>query len=142
MGWAFGLVADEPAVRAAAPARLAEGRARFGEAARRFNAALLETRSDYRNPAVREAFARRVATGRFLPPDALWNRPPGDIRSWAGLPSSRARTDAPRARRHAGYALRLLDHPELPNTRHVRRTWTAAHGAGGGGERGPGREPA
>lgn len=29
------------------------------------------------------------------------------------------------AQLHAGYVLRLLDHPEVPNTRHVWRTWLA-----------------
>ncbi|WP_103533507.1 hypothetical protein [Streptomyces sp. SM11] len=32
----------------------------------------------------------------------------------------------PWARRHAGYVLWLLDRPEVPNTRHVWRTWLAA----------------
>lgn len=36
------------------------------------------------------------------------------------------RSDTPWARRHAGYVLWLLDHPEVPNTRHVWRTWLAA----------------
>ncbi|MCW8095191.1 hypothetical protein [Streptomyces tauricus] len=31
----------------------------------------------------------------------------------------------PTARLHAGYVLRLLDRPEIPNTRHVWRTWLA-----------------
>ncbi|MET7691006.1 hypothetical protein ABZT06_24010 [Streptomyces sp. NPDC005483] len=30
---------------------------------------------------------------------------------------------APWARLHAAYVLRLLDHPEIPNTRHVWKTW-------------------
>ncbi|MGW7088953.1 hypothetical protein ACWGH2_36380 [Streptomyces sp. NPDC054871] len=37
-----------------------------------------------------------------------------------------ARSDNPWARRHAGYVLWLLDRPEVPNTRHVWRTWLAA----------------
>ncbi|MEU8627854.1 hypothetical protein [Streptomyces sp. NPDC048669] len=37
-----------------------------------------------------------------------------------------SRSDNPWARRHAGYVLRLLDRPEVPNTRHVWRTWLAA----------------
>ncbi|GGX89410.1 hypothetical protein [Streptomyces fructofermentans] len=35
------------------------------------------------------------------------------------------RSDDPWARLHAGYVLWLLDRPELPNTRHVWRTWLA-----------------
>lgn len=34
----------------------------------------------------------------------------------------------PWARRQAGYVLWLLDHPELPNTPHVWRTWLSAAG--------------
>ncbi|MFJ3434031.1 hypothetical protein ACIPMU_10815 [Streptomyces cyaneofuscatus] len=37
-----------------------------------------------------------------------------------------ARSDNPWAQRHAGYILWLLDRPEVPNTRHVWRTWLAA----------------
>ncbi|MEV2256200.1 hypothetical protein AB0I94_37535 [Streptomyces sp. NPDC050147] len=37
-----------------------------------------------------------------------------------------ARSDNPWARRHAGYVLWLLDHPEVPNTRHVWRIWLAS----------------
>ncbi|MGV9311737.1 hypothetical protein ACWDR0_06030 [Streptomyces sp. NPDC003691] len=37
-----------------------------------------------------------------------------------------SRSDNPWAQRHAGYVLRLLDRPEVPNTRHVWRTWSAA----------------
>ncbi|MEU5598945.1 hypothetical protein [Streptomyces sp. NPDC020298] len=34
-------------------------------------------------------------------------------------------SEQPWARRHAGYVLWLLDHPETPNTRHVWTTWLA-----------------
>ncbi|MFI8326777.1 hypothetical protein [Streptomyces sp. NPDC085529] len=34
-----------------------------------------------------------------------------------------AASDNPWARLHAGYVLRLLERPEVPNTRHVWRTW-------------------
>ena len=37
-----------------------------------------------------------------------------------------ARSDNPWAQRHAGYVLWLLGRPEVPNTRHVRRTWLTA----------------
>ena len=47
-----------------------------------------------------------------------------------------AASDNPWARLHAGYVLWLLDHPEIPNTRHVWRTWVAEasgrhHGSSG-----------
>ncbi|MFI5686756.1 hypothetical protein [Streptomyces sp. NPDC051636] len=35
------------------------------------------------------------------------------------------RSERPWAQRHAGYVLRLLDHPEVPNTRHEWNTWLA-----------------
>ncbi|MFG2652466.1 hypothetical protein [Streptomyces sp. NPDC048436] len=39
---------------------------------------------------------------------------------------NRARhSHSPWAQLHAGYVLWLLDHPEIPNTRHVWRTWLA-----------------
>ncbi|GGT24244.1 hypothetical protein [Streptomyces chromofuscus] len=37
-------------------------------------------------------------------------------------------SDNPWAQLHARYVLRLLDHPEIPNTRHVWRTWLADPG--------------
>ncbi|WP_235618346.1 hypothetical protein [Streptomyces sp. CB02400] len=45
-----------------------------------------------------------------------------DLRSRLGRA---ARSDNPWAQRHAGYVLWLLDRPEVPNTRHVWRTWLA-----------------
>ncbi|MFC8882056.1 hypothetical protein [Streptomyces cinereoruber] len=38
-------------------------------------------------------------------------------------------SDSPWARYQAGYVLWLLDHPELPNTRHVWRAWVAGQAA-------------
>ncbi|WP_234320037.1 hypothetical protein [Streptomyces sp. SBT349] len=86
LGWAQGLIAEDPTERAAALTRLAEARRRVGEATERFNALMREMGSGYRDPAVREAFATRQAACGYVLPDALWNRPPGDIRSWPGLP--------------------------------------------------------
>ncbi|WP_395575631.1 hypothetical protein [Streptomyces sp. BK79] len=37
-----------------------------------------------------------------------------------------ARSDNTWAQRHAGYVLWMLDRPQVPNTRHVWRTWLAA----------------
>jgi hypothetical protein len=39
------------------------------------------------------------------------------------------RSENPWARLHAGYVLWLLDRPEVPNTRHVWRTWLATAAA-------------
>ena len=206
LGWTYGLIADDPTDRAAALTRLAEVRRRVAEATDRFNALLRATGSDYQDPAVWEAFAKRQTASRYVLPDALWNRPPGDIRSWPGLPyallflewearyprewtlhakkwgtkqalirnvavaehaapvrakltdlvelvvqrpyrckdrgyvrvaraidspdlrarlTTAAQTHNLWAQRHAGYVLWLLDHPELPNSLHVWRTWNA-----------------
>lgn len=50
-----------------------------------------------------------------------------DSQDLRGRLSTAAQTDNPWARRQAGYVLWLLDHPELPNTLHVWRTWTTRH---------------
>jgi hypothetical protein len=210
LGWAYGLIADDPADRAAALVCLADAQRSVGEALGRFNELLRSTlplggQAQYRDPALLRAIATHRAAGRYSLPDALWNRSPGDIRAWPGLPyallflewearyprewtlhakkwgtkqhlirdvavadhddpvrtkltglveivvqrpyrckdrgyvrvaravdsqdlrgslSTAAQSDNLWARRHAGYVLFLLDHPELPNTLHVWRTWS------------------
>ncbi|WP_256727358.1 hypothetical protein [Streptomyces acidiscabies] len=47
-----------------------------------------------------------------------------DSQDLRGRLSTAAQSDNRWARRHAGYVLWLLDHPELPNTLHVWRTWS------------------
>ncbi|MDV9189001.1 hypothetical protein R6L23_12380 [Streptomyces sp. SR27] len=48
-----------------------------------------------------------------------------------------AASDNPWARLHAGYVLWLLDRPEVPNTRHVWRTWVAEASGRQRGSSGP-----
>lgn len=85
LGWAYGLIADDPTVRDAALTSLAGARVRVGETLDRFNALLAAARSDYEVPGVREAFAEYQRAARYVLPDALWNRR-ADIESWPGLP--------------------------------------------------------
>ncbi|GGW74650.1 hypothetical protein GCM10010350_69340 [Streptomyces galilaeus] len=212
LGWAYGLIAEDPADRAAALVRLADAQRSVNQALGRFNelwrAMVPLGRQAYQDPAFLRAHEEYIAAGRYVLPNALWNRPPGDIRVWPGLPyallflewearyprdwtlhakkwgtkqllirnvavaghddpvrtkltdlveiavqrpyrckdreyvriaravdsqdlrgrlSTAAQTDNPWARRQAGYVLWLLDHPELPNTLHVWRTWTTRH---------------
>ncbi|GHA06830.1 hypothetical protein GCM10010329_31770 [Streptomyces spiroverticillatus] len=219
LGWAFGLIADDPAERAAALRRLDRARANVQDALARYNEVWRSTlpgggQEKWQDPAFRQAYGRYVEAGRHALPDALWNRPAGPVGSWQGLPyallflewearypqewtrhakawgtkqglirglavaghdetvrakltdlveivvrrayrckdreyvrvaravdsedlrgrlESAARSDDPWARRHAGYVLRLLDRPEVPNTVHVWRSWLAARPGTGTG---------
>ncbi|MFJ9552386.1 hypothetical protein ACIRPH_01130 [Nocardiopsis sp. NPDC101807] len=91
LGWAHGLTADDPAAREAALARLLRAQEGVGRSIARLNEALLRPpppgpAGRRRDPAfVRAATAHREAERHSLP-EALWNRPPGDVRTWAGLP--------------------------------------------------------
>ncbi|MEU5220501.1 hypothetical protein AB0G79_30465 [Streptomyces sp. NPDC020807] len=208
LGWTFGLVADDPSVRAAALARLRAARRDARTAQLRANELWhltlpLGHEEQYREPAFRQAREENEAARGRLLPDALWvadsergpllpyellfieweARFPAEwtehakawgtkeaiVRRMAALdhdPSTRARlvdivdlvvrrayrckdrayvgvaravdgpdlrgrldaaaaSDEPWARRHAGYVLRMLDRPELPNTRRVWRAWVA-----------------
>ncbi|MCF0089608.1 hypothetical protein OG983_18715 [Streptomyces jietaisiensis] len=58
----------------------------------------------------------------------------GELRHRLG---TAAVSDNPWARLHAGYVLWLLDRPEIPNTRHVWRTWVAEASRRQGGSSGP-----
>ncbi len=90
LGWAFGLTADDPAERAGALVRLAEARKNVGDAVARFNewlrTPLPEDRERYRRTEYPKAFAPLQEAQRHTLPDALWNRPAGDVRAWPGLP--------------------------------------------------------
>ncbi|MEV0222353.1 hypothetical protein [Streptomyces sp. NPDC050704] len=215
LGWAYGLIADDPGERAAALERLAAERKKVDSALGRFNEAWstanrLELEGDARCRDVLWSGAyeeyKRVK-GHVLP-DALWDGEQHDEGAvpWPGLPYAllflewearypeewtrhakawgtkqavirdlakaavggdpvvraklidlvevvvrrayrckdreyvrvaravdgdelrdrlgRARdSENPWARLHAGYVLWLLDRPEVPNTRHVWRTW-------------------
>ncbi|MFD5074759.1 hypothetical protein [Streptomyces sp. NPDC058371] len=213
LGWAYGLIADDPAERAAAHARLSAAQHRAAVARDRFNevwrlTAGLGAESPFEEPALLRAHEEYVDVRSHSLPDGLWDgRGTEDIVRWPGLPYAllflewearypqewtryakawgtkqrllrevagagrdeavraklvdltetvvrrayrckdreyvrvaravdgdelrerltRAhRSDNPWARLHAGYVLWLLDHPDVPNTRHVWRTWLAA----------------
>ncbi|WP_328744113.1 hypothetical protein OHT57_02185 [Streptomyces sp. NBC_00285] len=204
LGWAFGLIANDPAERAAALVRQADAQRNTQDARQRFNN-MWRRIYPLRPKAAHRNYLKAL---RYSLPDALWDRPAGhDIGTWPGLPYAlcflewearypqewtrhakswgtkenliqdmaaahhddtvrsklvelieivvqrpyrckdreyvrvaravdgedlRSRleraacSDNPWAQRHAGYVLWLLDRPEVPNTRHVWRTWLAA----------------
>ncbi|MFF8763856.1 hypothetical protein ACF07Q_05010 [Nocardiopsis dassonvillei] len=90
LGWAYGLTADDPAERAAALLRLAEARENVRAAVTRFNEWLRTPapggREGYRKAEYLKAYAPVQESQGYLLPDALWNRPRGDVRAWPGLP--------------------------------------------------------
>ncbi|MGW1727578.1 hypothetical protein ACWCQK_32265 [Streptomyces sp. NPDC002306] len=91
LGWAFGLIAHDPVERAAALLRLADVQGKVADARDRFNelwhATLPLGREErWRDPAFLRAHERYVEAGRYSLPNALWNRPSSDIRTWQGLP--------------------------------------------------------
>ncbi|MER5950347.1 hypothetical protein ABT127_30325 [Streptomyces sp. NPDC001904] len=204
LGWAFGLVASDPAERSAALVRLAEAERNTQAALDRYNAAWRLRYSLGRQAAYRN-YQKAL---RCSLPGGLWDRPAGpDMGAWPGLPYvllfleweakyprewtqcakswgtkqslvrdvalahndeavagklvdilevivqrpyrckdreyvrvaravdsvdlrsrlvTAACSDNAWAQRHAAYILWLLDRPEVPNTRHVWRTWLAA----------------
>ncbi|MFE9456979.1 hypothetical protein [Streptomyces californicus] len=204
LGWAYGLTADDPAVRAAALVRFADAERNTRNALDRYYRTCRRRYSPRRKAASRNY--KEIRT--YSLPGALWDRPTGpDIVAWPGLSyallylewearypqewtrhakewgtkqalirdvavahheetvrtklaelieivvqrpyrckdreyvrvaravdsdelrgrlATAARSDNPWARRHAGYVLWLLDHPEAPNTRHIWQTWLAA----------------
>lgn len=204
LGWAFGLIASDPAERTAALVHLADAERNTLDALDRYNRALRRRYSLGRQVA-RRNYQEAL---RYSLPSGLWDRPAAaDIGTWPGLPyallflewearypqewtrhakawgtkeslirdvavphhdetvrtklvelietvvqrphrckdrqyvrvaravdsadlrsrlETAARSDNPWAVRHAGYVLWLLDRPEVPNTRHVWRTWSAA----------------
>ncbi|PBC70185.1 hypothetical protein BX265_7581 [Streptomyces sp. TLI_235] len=212
MGWAFDLIADDPAERTAALAHQSRARQNSWDALDRFNefwhlTLPLGTEEQYREPAYKRAREEYYDIRRYCLPDGLWGRPHGtSLKEWPGLPyhllflewearyprewtehakawgtkaavircvavpdhdeavrakladlveivvqrayrckdreyvrvaraidgedlrrrlGEAARSGNPWARLHAGYVLWLLDRPEMPNTRHVWRTWLA-----------------
>lgn len=92
LGWAFGLIADNPAVRGAALARLAEAQRRVADALGRFNEMWLLTRplgtdEQYREPAFLQARRKHQQAQRCSLPDGVWGGPVnGDLAAWPGLP--------------------------------------------------------
>ncbi|WP_426567388.1 hypothetical protein [Streptomyces canus] len=212
LGWAFGLIADDPAQRTAALAHLHTARRNTEEALDRFNELWSLTRplgtdEQYREPAFKRAWEVYVDVRRHSLPEGVRDRPSrARIKECPGLPYAlvflegevrypqewtehaktwgtkeglirdvavpdhdqavrvkppdlvesvvqrayrcmdheyvrvaravdsedlrrrlgmAAQSDNPWARLHAGYVLWLLDRPDVPNTRHVWRTWLA-----------------
>ncbi|WP_327327925.1 hypothetical protein OG735_39370 [Streptomyces sp. NBC_01210] len=83
LGWAYGLVADDPGERAAALTQLSNSHRKTSDAHDRMNEAWRR----------RLPLGRKRAAGNYYEalrhslPGALWNRPPGtDIAAWPGLP--------------------------------------------------------
>ncbi|GHF70943.1 hypothetical protein GCM10018790_55980 [Kitasatospora xanthocidica] len=91
LGWAFGLIADDPAERAAALAQLADAQGKVEDALGRYNDLWHLTlppggQEQWRDSVLLRAYERYVEAGTSSLPEALWNRPAGDIRTWPGLP--------------------------------------------------------
>ncbi|MGV9558838.1 hypothetical protein [Streptomyces sp. NPDC003522] len=92
LGWAFGLIAQDPAVRGAALGHLAQAQRKVTDALARSEEMWLLTRSlgaeeQYREPAFAQARHRHQQAQRCLLPDGLWGGPVGgDLASWPGLP--------------------------------------------------------
>jgi hypothetical protein len=92
LGWTFGLVADDPAERAAALVHLAEARRKVADALGRFNEMWrltrpLGTQEQYREPAFVQAQRMYHQAQKHSLPDGLWGRPASrDLATWPGLP--------------------------------------------------------
>jgi hypothetical protein len=214
LAWAHGLIASDPAERAAALDHLASARKATAEAQDRFNQTLLTLQGrgvkyPYEDPVLRLAHEEYLRFRSRSLPDGVWDRLDyEDLVSWPGLPyallflewearypeewtshakawgtkeglirdlatdtvgqdpmaraklidlveivvrrayrcKDRAyvrvarvvdgdplrvrlegarRSENPWAQLHAGYVLWMLDRPEVPNSRHVWRTWLA-----------------
>jgi hypothetical protein len=90
LGWAHGLIADDPLDRAVAHVRHAQARERVGAAIKHYNEAFdlhrpvghIETWP----PALLQAYEAYHDAMRHVLPDALWNRPRGALDDWPGLP--------------------------------------------------------
>nr|BFD80750.1 hypothetical protein StreXyl84_01510 [Streptomyces sp. Xyl84] len=92
LGWAFGLIAEDPAARDAALVRLAEARREVTDALARSRETWLLTRplgadEQYREPAFLQARRRHEEARRRSLPDGVWGAPvDGDLAAWPGLP--------------------------------------------------------
>ncbi|MEU9923867.1 hypothetical protein AB0H51_21670 [Streptomyces griseoluteus] len=91
LGWAFGLIAEEPATRGATLVHLAEAQRKVADARARFNEIWRLTRTlvadEYREPAFLQARQRYEQAQRRSLPDGVWGGPvDGDLAAWAGLP--------------------------------------------------------
>lgn len=92
LGWAFGLIADDPDERTAALVRLAEAQKEVADALSRFNAVWrltspLGTQEQYREPAFVQAQRTYHQAQKRSLPDGLWGGPANrDLATWPGLP--------------------------------------------------------
>ncbi len=91
LGWAFGLVADDPAERAAALVRLTAAQGKVRDAHGPFTEVwqateTLSREERWRDPAFLQARQLYVEALDHVLPEALWNSPPENIRTWHGLP--------------------------------------------------------
>ena len=92
LGWAHGLIDDDPGVRAVAIGRLLRAQDAVRRALERGNEALRAS-YDLTEPQWREAKPGYLAVWqayhdaqRYSLPGALWERPRADMASWPGLP--------------------------------------------------------
>lgn len=91
LGWAFGLVADDPAERAVALARLVRTRQEVEGAFDRYHTAWrltlpLGTTERYRHPDVLRAYQLIHEARRYALPDCLWNRHEvEELGAWPGM---------------------------------------------------------
>ncbi|MBV2152738.1 hypothetical protein RZ50_007740 [Kitasatospora sp. SUK 42] len=92
LGWAFGLIADDPQERGPALVRLTEARRKVSEALARYNETLwlashLGTEEQRHDSALRQAFQVYYQARRRSLPDGLWEAlDPGELATWPGLP--------------------------------------------------------
>ncbi|MFF5004792.1 hypothetical protein ACFY3G_18415 [Streptomyces phaeochromogenes] len=92
LAWAYGLIANDPAERAAALDHLASARRRTEEAQHRFNETLRTLQGQgvmypYQDPALRSANEEYLWARSHSLPSGMWDRGPGeDLAQWPGLP--------------------------------------------------------
>lgn len=92
LGWAFGLIAQDPAARGAALKHLTKAQRKVTDALARSNEMWLLTRplgaqEQYREPAFAQARRRHQQAQQRSLPDGVWGGPmEGDLATWPGLP--------------------------------------------------------
>ncbi|MFC7219470.1 hypothetical protein ACFQLX_15005 [Streptomyces polyrhachis] len=92
LGWAFGLIAEDPVARGAALIHLAEAQRKAADTGARLNEMWQLTRplgmdARYREPAFLQALRRHQQAQRRSLPDGVWGSPgDGDLATWPGLP--------------------------------------------------------